>query len=136
MRERIAFRFAWNEDEVVVGFHEVAKIGFRNVPWIEIAMHQDLRCRQRTKQAGEFAAEASWKSIDDEAGWRGSLNFFNRISARKFNGQFWVQDDKIKCWKGALNLSGEGRIRKDTDFCLRDSSCQCGCAREMSPATA
>ena len=99
-------------------------------------MHQDLYCCERAKQAGEFAAQASWKGIDDEAGRRGLLNFFNRISARKFNWQFWVQDDKIKRRKNALNLGGDWRIGKDADGGLRSGSRQSRSAREVSPAAA
>ena len=98
-------------------------------------MHKDLCCCERTKQAGEFSAQPSGKSVNDEAGRRGSLNFFNRISARKFNWQFWVQNHNIKVWKSALSLPGKWRIAEDADAGMC-KSCQRYGPREVSPAAA
>src|SRR5258708_32937394 len=111
--ECVAFRFAWNEDQVVGRFHEVAKLSLCHVARIEIAMHQHLRCRKRTKQTGQLSTQPSWKSIDDEAVRRGLLNFCNRVSAPKFKRQLWAQNDKIQAWKNILDLPAHCRILKN-----------------------
>lgn len=103
----MALGFAGNQDEVVRGFYEVEKIGLGYVTRIHIAMYQDLGCRQGSKHAGQFAAQASRKSVDDQARGRGQFNRLESLFARNPNRELRIQDYEIKLWKGPMNLGRE-----------------------------